>query len=155
MKKLTRQDKLFFLVTIFVIVVDQITKLVVRNTFELKQSLPVIKGFFHLTYTLNTGSGFSLLKDQNTALIWVSILILCIILYYYDKISDNKVTAISVALIVGGAIGNLIDRLILGGVIDFFDFIIWPVFNIADSAITIGVFILLIYLFRKWKPWRY
>tara|TARA_B100001964_G_C13741683_1_gene383422 strand:- start:80 stop:529 length:450 start_codon:yes stop_codon:yes gene_type:complete len=149
MKKLTRQDKLFFLVTIFVIVVDQITKLVVRNTFELKQSLPVIKGFFHLTYTLNTGSGFSLLKDQNTALIWVSILILCIILYYYDKISDNKVTAISVALIVGGAIGNLIDRLILGGVIDFFDFIIWPVFNIADSAITIGVFILLIYLFRK------
>ena len=69
MKKLTRQDKLFFLVTIFVIVVDQITKLVVRNTFELKQSLPVIKGFFHLTHTLNTGSGFSLLKDQNIALI--------------------------------------------------------------------------------------
>ena len=149
MKKLTKQDKVFFLVAVLVIAVDQLSKLMVRNSFELKQSLPVVKGFFHLTYTLNTGSGFSLVKDQNTALIWATVLILGVILYHYDKISVNKITLVSVALIVGGAIGNLVDRLTLGGVVDFFDFLIWPVFNIADSATTIGALILIIYLFRK------
>ena len=149
MKRLIKQDKVFFLVAILIIVVDQLTKLVIRNSFELKESLPVINGFFHLTYIINNGSSFSLIKDQNTILIWITILILGFIFYNYNKISDNNITLVSVALIIGGAISNLIDRLIHGGVVDFFDFIIWPVFNVADSATTIGALTLVVYLFKK------
>jgi len=115
----------------------------------LHQSIPLINNILHLTYIQNTGAGFGILKGSNTTLIFISLIIIGIILFYFDRIIKEKPTHIPVALILGGAVGNLIDRIFLGHVIDFVDFRIWPAFNIADSAITIGALLLIIYFWKK------
>src|SRR3989344_3195921 len=131
------KKKLFiFLVSSFLIVLfDQIIKLLIIN-----KTIP-------LNYIQNTGAGFGLFKDSANILIFVSIIAIGLILYYYKKIPENSVSVqIAAGLILGGAIGNLIDRIRLGSVIDFIDLKFWPSFNIADSAITIGAVIIIIYL---------
>ena len=149
MKKLTKQDKTFFLITIFVIILDQLTKFLVKHFMMFKQSVPLIKNIFHFTYTTNTGSAFSLFQNQTSLLIWFSIIVIGAILYNYDKIIKNKIMTYGFALILAGAIGNLIDRVFLRRVVDFIDFRVWPVFNIADSAAVIGVILLVIYLIKE------
>jgi len=116
---------------------------------ELHQSIPLIKNILHLTYIQNTGAGFGILKGWNLILIFISLIIIGIILYNFDKIIKEKSIHIPVALILGGAFGNLIDRILLGHVIDFIDFRIWPAFNVADSAITIGALWLIVYFWKK------
>jgi len=113
------------------------------------RSTPLIKNILHATYIQNTGAGFGILKGWNTILIFISLIIIGIILFYFDRIIKEKSIHIPIALILGGAIGNLIDRIFLGYVIDFIDFRIWPAFNIADSCITIGALWLIIYLWKK------
>jgi len=115
----------------------------------LSQSIPIINNVLHMTYILNTGAAFGIFKGMNLLLIWISIIIIGAILYNYDKIPKDTVPQIGFALIIGGAIGNLIDRIFLGHVIDFIDFRIWPAFNIADSAISIGAVLLIIYYWKK------
>ncbi len=114
--------KFYFIV--FVVLLDQLTKLVIRL------SRPE---FYLIHFVKNTGAAFSILKGNNQLLIYTALIVLGLMLYYYDKLS------LPYALIMGGIIGNLIDRLYLGYVVDFIDLHFWPVFNIADSAITIGV----------------
>jgi len=140
---------ILFLVSLIIILLDQVIKLVIVKTMSLGQSIVIIKNIVHITYTTNTGAGFGILKNMNSFLMWISIIIIGIILYYYDKIPDKRFPQISAGLILGGAAGNLIDRIFISHVIDFIDFRIWPVFNLADSAITIGVICLLIYFWRK------
>ncbi|GAJ17757.1 unnamed protein product, partial [marine sediment metagenome] len=86
---------------------------------------------------------------SSNLLLWFAIIVVGVILYLYDKIPDETQIQIFTALILGGTLGNLIDRIKFGYVIDFLDFQIWPAFNLADSAITIGVIGLIIYLIRK------
>ena len=139
-----RKEVVFLLITLVVILLDQITKSIVRNTFQVGQT----KGIF--TYIQNTGAGFGILKGMNGFLIAVSILIIVFIIYYYHKIHEHhKAPVGATAFIIGGAVGNLIDRIIHGFVIDFIDFGIWPAFNIADSAITIGAVVLIFYFWQK------
>ena len=142
---------LFFLSTAAIIIIlDQILKLILSRTLELGQSIPLIKNLFHLTLIHNTGAGFGILKDHGSLLIWISIIAMGIITYYYDQIpKKDRLPQIAAGLLMGGIIGNLIDRLAHGFVIDFFDLMVWPAFNIADSAITIGVILLIIYLWKK------
>ena len=129
-----KKSYLFFSIIIIIVVLDQLTKFIVKNNFK---------------YTTNTGSLWGLFPNSAMILVWLSIIIIGIFLFYYDKIqSSNKLCKIGSGLIVGGAIGNLIDRLLYKAVIDFIDLKVWPSFNIADSAISIGV-ILLIYYFVK------
>jgi len=90
-----------------------------------------------------------MLKGMNLLLIWVSIIVIGAILYNYNKIPKDKVPQTAFALIIGGAIGNLIDRIVIGKVKDFIDFRVWPAFNIADSAISIGAVLLIIYYWKK------
>jgi signal peptidase II len=86
---------------------------------------------------------------MNPLLIWISLMVIGAILYNYEKIPKENIPQISFALITGGAIGNLISRIFYGYVIDFIDFRVWPAFNIADSAITIGAVMLVIYFWKK------
>lgn len=145
--KIDKQNFLIFSITAFLILLfDQIAKFFAS---KLTQSISVVKNIFHLTLVHNTGAGFGLFKDSTSLLIWFAIIVTGFILYMYDKIPKEKPVQISVALILGGIIGNLIDRIRLGYVLDFLDFRIWPAFNIADSAITIGTIILIIYLIKK------
>jgi len=127
----------------FVVLLDQLTKYLVRLTIPLGRSVPVIKGVFHLTYTRNPGAAFGLLSGQYSVFLVVTLLIIFLILLYYWRVrSRNGFVCWGLGLVLGGAVGNLIDRLSSGLVVDFLDFRIWPVFNLADTAIVIGVALL-------------
>ncbi len=139
-----------FSTALAIILIDQLSKFFVRANFQLSQSIPVISNIFHLTYINNTGAGFGILKAQALILIFISVAVIGIILYNFDKIKNNEtLLQILVGFILGGTIGNLIDRLAYGSVIDFLDFQIWPIFNFADSFVTIGVIGLVIYLWKR------
>ena len=131
------------------IIIDQLTKFLINMNLELNQSIPVINNVFHLTYILNSGAGFGILQQQKLLLIFISIIVIGVILYYIRKIKNEKVLQVLAGLVLGGTMGNLIDRISYGYVIDFLDFRIWPIFNIADSFVTVGVIWLVIYLWKK------
>ena len=99
---------------------------------------PLIKNFLYISLVQNTGIGFGLMKGQNTPAIWLTILFLGVIIYYLDEIAKEKYPAIFTGLLIGGAIGNLMDRICLHYVRDFIAFTFWPAFNFADIAITVG-----------------
>ena len=139
-----------FSTALIIILIDQITKFLIKINFQLNQSLPLIKNIFHLTYIRNFGAGFGILQQQKWILIFISIIVIGVIFYYLDRIKDKeKFLQVIVGLVLGGTIGNLIDRVAYGFVVDFLDFRIWPVFNFADSFVTIGVIGLIIYLWKS------
>jgi signal peptidase II len=143
---------IIFIITIPVIVLDQFTKFYIQKSMKLHQSIKVIDGFFDITYVLNKGAAFSFLADKPEGFtipffVIVSVIAIGIIgfLFYQTKKNDY-VSLIAFALLLGGSIGNLIDRIRHGAVTDFLDFYIqqyhWPAFNVADSAITTGISLL-------------
>jgi signal peptidase II len=143
---------LVFFVALGVLVLDQIVKAIVVKNMVLYQSIPVIKGFFHLTYVLNPGAAFSILRNQTTFFIIITILVVVFIVFYIPKIpKNNYFMLIGFGSVVGGALGNLLDRIRLAKVIDYLDFRFWPVFNIADMGIVIGVGLLLIGFWQEEK----
>ncbi len=141
---------------------DQISKAIILKTLPLYQSVEVIPGFFNLTHIHNPGGAFGFLADQTSTLrhfvfLIVSLLAIGLIFYFYKKTPQSHPwLASGFALIFGGAIGNIIDRLRLGEVVDFLDFYIgrwhWPAFNVADSAVTIGIFIFIYHMVLKKLP---
>ena len=139
-----------FSIAIIAAVLDQLIKFVVKNNVGINDSIPIVKNYLHITYITNTGSAFGLFRDSNLLFIFVSIAIMIFIVYYLKNAkSENKIEHVFFGLLFGGIIGNLIDRLIYGHVIDFIDFRIWPVFNLADSFITISVIGLVSYSWKK------
>lgn len=135
---------MIFIIVFLILFLDQLTKLLASKNILLNQTLPIINNIFHLTLIHNKGAAFGIFKNQ-TAIFMVIALITIITIYHKLKTrreSQINIFVISLALILAGALGNFIDRLFLGYVVDFLDFRIWPVFNIADSAITIGAILL-------------
>jgi signal peptidase II len=107
------------------------------------QSIPVIRRLFHITVVFNKGIAFGLFRDGPWVFIFLSIGIIGLVsIYLFHKKRNDLIANLSCALLMGGAAGNLIDRLRFGCVIDFLDFRVWPVFNVADSAITVGAALL-------------
>ncbi|MBF0384471.1 MAG: signal peptidase II [Candidatus Omnitrophica bacterium] len=144
---------LSLLVTLTIVIVDRITKSFFTDILSLGESIPIIKGIFHMTLVYNTGIAFGLFKDQGIVFIimpLIAIILLAFNIYYYRQNDEalSRAYIIAFSLILGGAIGNLIDRIAYGHVIDFIDFRVWPVFNVADSAISIGAVIVAIKCFR-------
>ena len=141
------------------IIIDQITKVIVDRSMQLYDSIPIVENFFHLTYVRNKGAAFSFLSNASWRLpffITVSIIASIVILVAFRKLRDDqKLAHTSLALIFSGAVGNLIDRIRLGEVIDFLDAHWyrhhWPAFNVADSLICVGVFLLAIDLYFEEK----
>ncbi len=131
---------MIFIIVLPVLVFDQLTKIVVTKSLSLYQSIPVIQGVFHITLVHNRGAAFGILKNQVPLFIITSLLAIVLIYYHLKGSAYKKFSLMDVSLsfILAGAIGNLIDRIFLGYVVDFLDFRVWPVFNIADSAITAG-----------------
>jgi signal peptidase II len=133
---------------IFVILFDQASKLFIQYKMKIGESIPVIKGIFHITYIENPRTSFGLF-EYNTSFFVIAVLISIILLILiYKKIIFKKdpFMYIPLTLVMSGAVGNLIDRVRVGGrVIDFLDFRIWPVFNFADTAIVCGMLILLVH----------
>lgn len=140
--------KKIILISILTLILDIITKqLVISNLLE-HQSITIIKNFFSITYAQNTGVAFSFLEGHIPLIIITTSIIILLILKYIKSTNPNKYETICYGLVIGGAIGNLIDRILYGYVIDFLDFNIlgynFPIFNLADTAIVIGIFILII-----------
>ncbi|OGW76813.1 MAG: signal peptidase II [Omnitrophica bacterium RIFCSPLOWO2_02_FULL_45_16] len=126
-----------------VVIIDRLTKYFFCSNLSHGRSIKVIPGIFHLTLVFNTGSAFGLFKDWTRFFIMTSIIVIALILFYCLRYRYKDILLItSLGLILGGAIGNLIDRILFGYVIDFLDFRVWPVFNIADSSISIGAALL-------------
>ncbi len=145
---------LVIVISVIVFVVDLVTKYIIQNQPTL-QNVEIIKGFFSLTYAENTGMAWSLLSGKQAFLSIVSAIVIGVMIYYVVAKNLDKLTRISLALMIGGAAGNLFDRLFLGYVRDFLDFIIFgydfPIFNVADSALTIGVILLMIATLKEDK----
>ncbi|MDT8406053.1 MAG: signal peptidase II [Methylococcales bacterium] len=151
------QAKGGLMIALMVLVFDQLSKQWVVHNFDLYQSIPVMP-FFNLTYLRNTGAAFSLLSEAGGWQKWlfsglaigVSI---GLVIYLARLPVQQRLLRWSIALVLGGAVGNLIDRLCYGYVIDFLDVYYrtwhWPAFNIADSAISVGVFLMFVDSFRK------
>ncbi|MBS3131376.1 signal peptidase II [Candidatus Woesearchaeota archaeon] len=134
----------------FIIILDQFTKYLIANSLSLGDSIPVIKNIFHITLIHNTGAAFGILKDSNILLSSVSIAVTLFIFYYIKTQKKiEKIHMVLLGFILGGTLGNLIDRLFMGYVVDFLDFRIWPVFNVADSFITVGVLALVLVMWKK------
>ena len=138
------------LVSAVIVVIDQITKAVTRSAMMLGESKPVIKNFFHLTYVTNDGMAFGLNFPGGIYFFTSVSLLMTVFLgwYFWQQKESDLTLRLSLALILAGAIGNLIDRMLFGTVVDFFDFMIgsyhWYIFNVADASVTIGM-ILYIY----------
>jgi len=140
-----------------VLIIDQLTKFIVFKNFQPGESLPVIKNIFHISLVCNKGVAFGVFSKNiaGAAFIWISyvsvIIIIFIFAFYKKFFHKGRPAQVFLSLILAGAIGNLIDRIRFGCVIDFLDFRIWPVFNVADSAITIGTVLLILQMLKQRK----
>lgn len=158
-KAVNPKSRLTLITGITVLILDQITKALVHNLMQLHQSIEIVPNLVRLTYLKNTGAAFGFLAGNRSTLRMVffvlvsSVAIGCVLYLLKNLRPGHLAQVVSLSLILGGAIGNLIDRLRMGEVIDFIDLhwhhVHWPAFNVADSAITIGVILLLFQMIRK------
>jgi signal peptidase II len=150
---------LFFAFTGFLILLDQVTKYLVVRALPINTGKPIIPGFFNLVHVHNTGGAFSVFAGQSSPLrqyvfIALTLIVVACITFAYRKVPKKDWwTRAAYILISGGALGNLVDRVRMGEVVDFLDFYVgrmhWPAFNVADSAISVGAVMLFISLFRN------
>ena len=145
------QNAIFFLTALLIVATDQLSKIWIRSNLPFGQSL-FEAGFFRLTHVHNTGAAFGLFQGQSFLLSIVAVvgitvfLVYALVIYRSFPFLDNMLNRVALGLILGGTAGNLIDRLCLGYVTDFIDFNLWPTFNIADSAVTVGVILFLFFI---------
>lgn len=128
---------------------DQLVKYLIRSNFKEGETLPVIQDVFHITYVRNWGAAFSMFQNQPlvTILIPVVFMVLCaVFLVYGKKKGFDRMEMTAVAMIFAGGTSNLIDRTVIGYVTDMFDFRVFPVFNVADIAVTLGCALLFVYV---------
>ena len=143
----------YYVVALIVVVIDQVTKYMIVKTMELSETIPLIEGVFHITSHRNRGAAFGILQDARWFFIVITVIVVAAIVWYMPRIRGQKVSLWGFTLILGGAVGNFIDRLLKGEVVDFLDFrlIHFPIFNVADSCIVIGVGLLLLDTLRGAK----
>lgn len=144
--------KKVFLISIFSIIIDQISKYIIDITLRYDEVIKVINNFFYITRTSNTGAAFSIFEGKIILFLIVSIITIIILIKYIKSFKDNMINNLAFGLMIGGIVGNFIDRLFLGYVRDFIKVDIfnfnYPIFNIADSCIVVGVILLCISIIR-------
>jgi signal peptidase II len=170
LKKLIQNERMktFLIVTVAVILVDHVVKWIIKSNMYLNQTINVIGDYFTISYILNSGIAFGLFDNnpspvKTPLLIVVSLVALGIILYIFLTLPKNiRAAGLSMGLIFGGAIGNIIDRVVRGEVVDFLDVDFpdiripalnvhmtrWPTFNVADSCVLVGIIMLLVILIK-------
>lgn len=136
-------------IALVIIALDQGSKWLIQQGMTLHESIPVIPGFFHVTYILNRGAAFGILENQRWLFLIMAILLFVLYAVFRKKLPEHQAVQAGAGMLLGGAFGNALDRFLHGAVVDFFDFRIWPVFNIADIGIVVGVCLLL------WYSWTH
>lgn len=154
----------FYLIALAVILLDRVTKLAIVQTLRLGQGFPVIPGFFDIVFVLNPGAAFGFLATlseqiRNPLFIVISVVAVILIIFYHTRyLRSHRLVSLALGLVLGGAVGNLIDRLRYGMVVDFLDVHVgpyhWPAFNVADSAISIGVSLMILDMLLDWHRER-
>ena len=148
---------LLLVVAVLILVLDQISKRLVMINFSPGESwnpVAALERWVSLTYVTNTGAAFGLFPEYGGIFMVIAVVVVVVIIFYYRYVpGDQWLVQASLGLQLGGALGNLVDRLRHGHVIDFIDFKVWPVFNVADSSVFIGVVILSFYLLRHGEDW--
>jgi len=141
---------MIFVIVILITALDQIIKILIINNFPLGLPHPIIENIFNITYVKNTGIAFGMFKGNNLVMIILNIIIITIItVLLYSMDFDNIFFKLSAGFIIGGALGNLIDRINRGFIVDYLDLSFWPTFNLADSMVVIGGIMLAIFLLIK------
>ena len=141
---------MFYLIAVIWLVLDQVSKYYVMNHFAIGESVSVIQNVFHLTYIINRGAAFGMLANQRWFFLVVAFILIIVYAIYHKKVNRGPISLrIGSALLISGAIGNGIDRYVLHGVVDFLDFRIWPIFNVADIGICVGVACIIYHLLRN------
>lgn len=142
------------IVAVPALLLDIITKWLVRMHIPQGSGYSIIRGFFNLRHDRNTGAAFGIFSDQRTLLIIITIAALIFIFIYSFRFQNSRWMQTSLGFLLGGAVGNFIDRVYLGSVVDFLQFgiesksLFWPTFNVADVSVCIGAGMLIVYLFR-------
>ena len=136
-------------IALLTILLDQGSKVAIREWMMLHESIPVIPGFFHITYILNRGAAFGILENQQWLFLFLAVILIGLYAFFHKKLPNHWLVHMGTGMLLGGAIGNALDRGVHGAVTDFFDFRVWPVFNIADIGIVVGVCLLL------WYSWTH
>lgn len=141
------------LLALAIVLIDQLSKFYIQAHMMPNMSIPVIQDVFHITYILNPGAAFGLFEHQTIVFVIIAILMIAAVIYFYPQIPRQyRLLRFGIGLMVGGAIGNVIDRIKTGYVVDFFDFRIWPIFNVADMGIVCGVgciIFTILYLYKE------
>ncbi|WP_138414973.1 signal peptidase II [Aquibacillus sediminis] len=143
---------LYYVIAFVIVLVDQLTKWWIDTSMELHQKIPVIENFFYITSHRNTGAAWGILSGQMGFFYIITTIVIAVVVYYMWKYAkESKLMGWSLAFILGGAVGNFIDRIFRKQVVDFFDFYFgdysYPIFNVADSALVVGVILMLIVTF--------
>jgi signal peptidase II len=145
----------YYLLALLVFAADQATKWIIVKKMDLGQSIPVIDQVLYITSHRNRGAAFGILQDQRYFFIVITVFVVAAVIYYLQKHATDKLLKTALALVLGGALGNFIDRLLRGEVVDFVDVYIgsydFPIFNVADSALVIGVGLIFIQSFMESK----
>ena len=134
---------------------DFLTKWIVRENIQLNDSISIISGYFYLSHHRNSGAAFGILANQRALLVLVTIAALIFIFVYSYRYRNSKWVQTALGFVLGGAVGNFIDRIFIGEVVDFLQFgiksknLFWPTFNVADVSVCIGAGMLIVYLFRQ------
>ena len=133
---------------LFIFLIDRVLKKLVESSMQLGDSIPVVPGILHLTYIKNDGGAFGILGGQGSILLLGSAVAVAFVLWMLLEGPPARLMVLGCGLILGGAAGNLLDRLAAGEVTDYVDLRVWPVFNAADAAIVLGVGVLLLATLR-------
>lgn len=138
-----------FFIVLVVLLLDQLSKWLMRSHFSLGESYDIISNVFSLTYIENKGAAFGLGEGNAYLFIAIAILVSAGLLYYYKKSKKTLVLSFAIGFLLAGAWGNLIDRAMKASVTDMFDFHIWPVFNVADIAVCLGAGLFIWHIFKE------
>ncbi|WP_226534643.1 signal peptidase II [Fictibacillus halophilus] len=145
----------YYLLALLMFAADQATKWMIVKKMDLGQSIPVIDQVLYITSHRNRGAAFGILQDQRYFFIIITVIVVGAVVYYLQKHATDRLLKTALALVLGGALGNFIDRLLRGEVVDFVDVYIgsydFPIFNVADSALVIGVGLIFIQSFMESK----
>ncbi len=140
----------FYIIAALIVITDQAIKYFIHSSMKLSQSIPIINNILNLTYVRNTGAAFSLFVGFSSYLVIIGLVVAAAVVYFHYKgPQSNYYLQIGLAFVLGGSLGNMIDRIIHGYVIDYIDIMIWPVFNLADIMINIGVILIAYKLFAE------
>ena len=142
------------IVSIPMLLLDVVSKWIIRENIRWGDGYAVIPGFFNIRHDRNTGAAFGILSDQRTLLILITVAALIFIFWYSFRFQNSRWMQCALGFLLGGAIGNFIDRVFLGSVVDFLQFgieskrLFWPTFNVADVSVCIGAGMLIVFLFK-------